>query len=262
MSFDHRTHLRVHAQNITDIRNHMEVACGQPHQTETNMPEAASSANRLRERRIRKQANSLIAKELDTNWATAEQSDPVAVARIRERYQRQWAASMSAQSSQRLSDETLNDIDLRIFSELPLMDTQSSVAPAEQGDETEDAQGVLVQGSQPEDVSELQAAVTSMLHQHSSSATILAALRVPLALDSQLHRYDNLPASFASAFDVEDRHVYAPGVRKMRSKGKNKNQRDARKEVSKEVNNIPEDTESKGRLHTPYVHSYVSLPSA
>lgn len=243
VSFDHRAHLRVHTRNIADIRNHMEFTTGQLHQAEAQAPQAASSAKRLRERKIRKQANSFVTKELDMNWATAEQSDPVAVARIREQYRRQWAASMTAQSLQKLSDETLNNIDLGIFSELPLMGTQSSAAEHKSDDG-------LAQSEQPEDVSELRVAITSMPHQRDSSAAVLAALRVPLAHDSQLHRYDNLPADFASPFDVEDHHMYAPGVRKMRSRGKK--QRGAR-EASTGLNNIPEYTESKEHVHTPYV---------
>lgn len=251
MPFDHRAHLRVHTRNITDIRNHMEVTSLQLRQAEAHAPKAASSVKRLREQKIRRQANSLVAKELDMDLATAKQSYSAAAARIREQYERRWAATMSARNFRKLSEETLDDVDHGIFSELPLV----NIASAEQMD---DAQGALMQDDQVEAVDEFRDAATSISHQDISPATQLAALHTPLARDSQLHRYNDLPAVFATAFDVEDHHVYAPGVRKMRPKGKNSNKGILRQEASIEPNNIPEDTRL---VHTPYMRGHFPLSS-
>lgn len=245
--FDHRAHIRVHTRNIADIRKHVDMTSDHLRQTEEHMSKAVESVKRLRERKIRKQANTFVTKEL--NLAAVGQSDPAAVARIREQYRRRWAATMSARNLRKLSEETLDDIDHSIFSALPSTDTHSYVAPVEQRDELEDAQRMLMHGEQREVVNELRGTVTSM--PRNCSSTLFAALRVPLARDSQLHRYDSLPAAFASAFDVEDHHIYAPGVRKMRSKGGSTGKRVSGQKASKEPNNTPKDVESEGPVHTP-----------
>lgn len=165
--------------------------------------------NRLRERKLQRQAASSIARESSTGQeATATLKF---VSELRAQLRQKWAATLAQADLRKLHNETLDYVDL---SEHISVDAGEFFMNLEEDSDADRGRVLLAENESFEVACELRATVASTPLENLDHAI----LATPLTPDTKLHRYvDAFPASFGS-FSVGDHHIHAAAIGNLRGK--------------------------------------------